>query len=139
MVSSFKNRIILFFNSYTKKELCLWKATLNYKTINYYELPIHCKDVGKTKPLPSLGLKKFTILTTISNTLFMLTLSCCEASASRCNRQWAYLAMGATPCTNARSPSKQPNIAQAPSVHKPTQCCIKKFHLDKMSLQNADL
>ena len=63
----------------------------------------------------------FAIWTTISGTSFRSELKCGEVSASRCIRQWVHLARRATLCTNARNPLKQPDIARAPSVHKPTK------------------
>ena len=75
----------------------------------------------KSRDLSRLALMKFTVLTTTSSTPLRSPQGCCEASATRCIKQWVQFALTATPCTNVRSPSKRPDIARAPSVHKKTQ------------------
>ena len=73
----------------------------------------------KSRALSGLALMKFTVLTAALSTPLRSPLSCCEASASRCIRQWVHFALTATPCTSVSSPPKQLDIARAPSVHKP--------------------
>ena len=101
------------------KELCLWKSTLHYsKTINCCA---HSSLQRRWKcwALSGLDLMKFTVLTT-SSTPLRSPLSCCKASASQWIRYWVHFALTATPCTDIRRPPKRPDIAWAPSVHKPT-------------------
>ena len=132
--------IITFHNSYTRKRTLPLESHLELQLNNKLlcSAPDSSQKRCKSRVSNGLVVMKFTILTTISSTPIKSPPSCCEASALGYNSQWVNLALGATPCTNARSPRMQPDIRRSPSVHKPTQYFHSRLFTSKKSFRIAN-